>query len=323
MKRIFLKLFALVFLGTLAPLPRAGIAIESENDALISWIDREWEYRYILIVDFDWKIMQGLVQEDWTKKPLDVANQNVAGYFNPTMVLVPAETGLPNASERAVLRLDIARDRTVQTKTLRGKTVEARLNRLRGIVLAPKGEAPPSFTIDIGTLFLGAYYTADPAYSPSICTDTDMKADPRLNGRYQKKFKADSEYPLHGINGNFGCREWAAQLYDSFRPYIDVTSYESGPDVTKPKKGGGYTVGPVTYIKPFIGFSRFQDAPKPVIGQHLGQWYCLTDCPANTTPGKIDDIKAWAAAQGWPVPQRPKNVRRFINRSPRSEDFEE
>jgi hypothetical protein len=60
-----------------------------------------------------------------------------------------------------------------------------------------------------------------------------------------------------------------------------------------------------------------------VIGQHLGQWYCLTDCPATTTPGKIDDIKAWAAAQGWPVPQRPKNVRRFINRSPRSEDFEE
>lgn len=319
MKRIFLKLFALISLGTLAPLLRAGIAIESENDSLISWIDREWEYRYLLIVDFDWKIGQVLVQEDWAKKPLDIANQDAAGHFNPTMVLVPSATGLPNASERAVLRLDIARDRTVQTKTLRGKTVEARLNRLRGIVLAPKGESPPSFTIRFGTLFLGAYYAADPAYSPSICTHLDMDAD----GRYQKKFKADSEYPLHGINGNFGCREWAAQLYDADRPYIDVTSYETGPDITKPKKNGKYSVGPVTYIKPFIGFSRFQDAPKPVIGQHLGQWYCITDCPAGTSPGKIDDINAWAAAQGWPVPKRPKNVRRYVNKSPGASDFED
>lgn len=288
-----------------------------------TWIDREWEYRYLLLVRDNWGLSQKLEQESWVKAPLDVANQYAEGHFNPSLILVPAATGHPDAAERAVLRLDVARDRTVLTPTLQGKIVEARLNRLEDIVLAPKGESPPSFTIDFGHLFLGAYYAANPAYTPSLCTSLDMEADPNFRGRYQKKFKADSKYLLQGSDGYFGCREWAAQLYDADRPYIDVTSYESGPDVTKPKKGGGYTVGPVTYIKPFIGFSRFQDAPKPVIGQHLGQWYCLTDCPANTTPGKIDDIKAWAAAQGWPVPQRPKNVRRFINRSPRSEDFEE
>lgn len=288
-----------------------------------TWIDREWEYRYLLFVRNRWDGMQKLEQGNWTNKPEGIANQFVEGHFNPSLILVPAATGHPDAAERAVLRLDVARDRTVLTPTLQGKTVEARLNRLEDIVLAPKDESHPSFTILFGQLFLGAYYAANPAYSPSLCTDLDMEADPNFDGRYQKKFKADSKYLLHGSDGYFGCREWAAQLYDADRPYIDVTSYESGPDVTKPKKGGGYTVGPVTYIKPFIGFSRFQDAPKPVIGQHLGQWYCLTDCPAATTPGKIENIKAWASAQGWPVPQRPKNVRRYINKPPDTSEFED
>jgi hypothetical protein len=208
-------------------------------------------------------------------------------------------------------------------QTLQGRIVEARLNRLEGIVLAPKGEFPPRFTIDFGALLRGAPYAADPSYSPSICSTLDMEADPHFTGRYQKKFKADSDSLLRGFEGYFGCREWAAQLYDENRPYIDVTSYERGPDITRPKKGGKYSVGPVTYIKPFMGFSRFQDAPKPVIGQHLGQWYCITDCPEGNAPGKIENIRLWAAKQGWPVPERPENVRSFINQKPDYEDFED
>jgi len=323
MQTIFGKLSILLSLGMFSSWLLAGVAIESEKDPLISWINREWEYRYLLVVRNGWEGIQKLVQREWIKKPLNIANQNIAGHFNPLFILIPESTVFPGWGMRPVLRLDITPDGTIQTATLQGKVVEAKLNRLEGIVLSPKGEFPPSFTIDFGTLFLGAPYAADPSYSPSICSTLDMEADSHFTGRYQKKFKADSDSLLRGFEGYFGCREWAAQLYDENRPYIDVTSYEWGPDITRPKKGGKYPVGPVTYIKPFIGFSRFQDAPKPVIGQHLGQWYCITDCPEGNAPGKIENIRLWAAKQGWPVPERPENVRRFINQKPDYEDFED
>ena len=71
-----------------------------------------------------------------------------------------------------------------------------------------------------------------------------------------------------------------------------------------------------TYIKAFLGFSRFDSPVKPVIGNHQGQWYCITDCPAGDAPGPIADIKAWAKRSGWPVPERPANVREFMNKAP-------
>jgi len=313
----------LFFLFLIPVVSYAGNVVVSENSRFVSWIDRDLDYRYLLVVENGWGMMQKLEQASWVKNPKGIANQQIEGHFNPSLILIPESKEFPGWGERAVLRLDVARNQTVHIPTLQGKVVELKLNQLERIVLAPKGESPPSFTIRFGQLFFGAPYAADPSYSPSICTGVDMQTDPNFKGRYQNKFKADSEYYLMGEDGYFGCREWAAQLYDENRPYIDVTSYEWGPDITRPKKGGKYPVGPVTYIKPFIGFSRFQDAPKPVIGQHLGQWYCITDCPEGNAPGKIENIRLWAAKQGWPVPERPENVRRFINQKPDYEDFED
>jgi hypothetical protein len=301
----------------------AGIAVKSERDPLVSWVDYGSNYRYLLILDFGWEISKKSVQDDWKYKPLDIANQHIAGYFDPSYFLIHESKKNPGLGDLSVLRLDINKDHFVQKLTLKRQVVEIRLNRLEQIVLAPVGESFPGFTIRVGQLFLGAPYATDPSYVPGICSGLDMQADPNFNGRYQKKFRADTNSILRGFEGYFGCREWAAQLYDENRPYIDVTSYEWGPDITRPKKGGKYPVGPVTYIKPFIGFSRFQDAPKPVIGQHLGQWYCITDCPEGNAPGKIENIRLWAAKQGWSVPERPENVRRFINQKPDYEDFED
>lgn len=319
-KRIALGLVLLTLSGSCA---WAGNPIDSPNDPFITWIDREWEYRYLLVVEGRWKGMQKKQQDDWIKRPAHVANQQIEGHFDPTLQLIPPSEAMVNQDERNVLRLDVARDRTVLQPTLQGKTVEARLNDLRDIVLAAKGESSPSFTINFGTLFLGTYAAADPAYSPSICTNLDLETDTRYPGRYLKGYKADSDEGRSGHKGYFGCREWAAQLYDRDRPYIDVTSYEWGPDFDKPEKKGKYPVGAVAYIKPFIGFSRFQDAPKPVIGKDRQQWYCLTDCPEGTTPGKIDDIASWAKTRGWPVPKRPKNVRQYINKEMEAIDYRE
>jgi hypothetical protein len=111
---------------------------------------------------------------------------------------------------------------------------------------------------------------------------------------YGKLFKPDE------FSTTFGCREWAYQLYDDARPYIDVTSYVP--------KGKTFEHG--TYIREFIGWGRFGDK-KPIIGKHRAVWYCLYDCPNGEQPGPIADIKAWAQKNGWPVPKPPTKVPTF------------
>ena len=136
------------------------------------------------------------------------------------------------------------------------------------------------------------FYFADWRYvpgadyiSPAVCAGHD-------DARYRPQWQAVVNYM-----GNFGCREWTAQLYDKERPYIDVTSYE-GRDM---------------YIAPHVGWSRFEDPPKPVIGRHGRVWLCLHECPAGEQPGIIPDIKKWAAKHGFPLPKRPARQPEFPN----------
>lgn len=173
-------------------------------------------------------------------------------------------------------------------------------------------EGNPPYVINFAEFFMGAPEAADPRYSPSMCSTLHGDTvPPEQGGRYGIPSKKDTWYPSRF----FGCREWAAQLYDTNRPYIDVTSYDMQEDYDKaPDKHGKYPLKPVTYIKPFIGFSRFTDPAKPVIGKYGEQWYYVTDCPAGDAPGEIPDIKAWATRSGWTVPQRPKNPRAFMNK---------
>jgi hypothetical protein len=111
---------------------------------------------------------------------------------------------------------------------------------------------------------------------------------------YGSLFKAD-EYST-----TFGCREWASQLYDPARPYIDVTSYVPVARSTSYE----------SFIRPFIGWARAGDK-KPVIGKHESAWYCLHDCPGDDRPGVILDISRWAAANGWKTPKPPTKVPTF------------
>lgn len=107
-----------------------------------------------------------------------------------------------------------------------------------------------------------------------------------MDTRYKRGFSA-KEY---SVDGNFGCREWGYYLQNNEIPYIDVTSY--GKDKT-------------TYIRPVIGWGRFDVPPKPIIGKHGKVWVCLHECPDGDAPGIIPNIKVWAKKHGWPVPKQP------------------
>jgi hypothetical protein len=58
------------------------------------------------------------------------------------------------------------------------------------------------------------------------------------------------------------------------------------------------------FIGECVGWSRFTDPPKPVIGLHRKTWLCLHDCPSGEKPGVIRNIKAWTAKHQFPMPER-------------------
>ncbi|WP_434516299.1 hypothetical protein AB6Q56_06615 [Dechloromonas sp. ARDL1] len=109
--------------------------------------------------------------------------------------------------------------------------------------------------------------------------------------------------------GSFGCREWSYYLQSDKHPYIDVTSY------------GKDQFGPYSYIRPILGWGRFDIPPKPVIGKHGKVWVCLHECPNGEAPGIIPDIKAWAKANNWPVPKPPKKQPMFPDREFKRGEF--
>ena len=128
-------------------------------------------------------------------------------------------------------------------------------------------------------------------WAPGLCSNNDT---PDPLSKTNTGYLYGPAYTAHEYAGTFGCREWAYQLYDPDRPYIDVTSYMPA------KVKSEYR----TYIRDFIGWARFGDK-KPVIGRHGNDWYCLFDCPNDEPPGHIEDIKLWAAKNGWPAPKPP------------------
>ena len=146
---------------------------------------------------------------------------------------------------------------------------------------------------------IGHWLISSPAGSkekitPALCLEQEMPTeDNRASKNYRYGTKFDWQFRA---SEHFGCREWAHQLYDEKRPYIDVTAY-SLPD----------TDG---VIGKFIGWARTGDK-KPVIGKQSSVWLCLHDCPDNEKPGVIPDIKVWAAKRGWSVPLPPTKAPTF------------
>jgi hypothetical protein len=122
--------------------------------------------------------------------------------------------------------------------------------------------------------------------SPAVCDGFD-----------QFRYKTDDPKAKDSIGG-FGCREWSAQMQNSDQPYIDVTSYYDAE----------YHV-----VSGIVGWSGFENKPKPIIGKHMTTWICLHECPRGEEPGIIHDIQAWSRKHGFPLPKPPERQPEYPN----------
>lgn len=260
-----------------------------------AWIDRPWEARYFLFVD---------ASDMWKSRQARAAKNNAAEgasyfwwyeFFDPVAIVAAKPSEFLGSQDFAVVAIEFDKQGFVTTKHSHKGLLRGRLNESLNITLSA-GEEPNARLYKLGKWFTGLGDVSI-HWAPGLCSvgqqpdAAQVRSDTYLYGRL---FKATE------FSTTFGCREWAYQLYDDERPYIDVTSYVP--------KGKTFEHG--SYIREFIGWARFGDK-KPVIGKHEDAWYCLYDCPGGERPGKIADIQAWAVRNGWAAPRPPTKAPAF------------
>jgi hypothetical protein len=247
-----------------------------------TWIDRPWEIRYVLFADeVRRRQSKNTVAREFNAEQDAPGKEGIylsaAALFKPT-----ATIAAPGRESISVVLLAFDRaGHIVNHKGALGK-MSAKRNMLDVLVLI-YDDAPGARPYDLADWAQGI--PGDVTFSPAVCSSSyDMR-------RYQPG------WDIEHFAGNFGCREWTAQLYAREQPYIDVTSYSP--------RGA--------FIGELIGWSRFEDPPKPVIGKHGATWLCLHECPSGEKPGVIPDIRAWTAKHGYPMPERPRKQPLYPN----------
>lgn len=255
------------------------------------WIERPWEARYILFAT---------TAHSWSLRHARAAKNNAQPSqtyffweaFFDAAAKIDAPVGSVLDEALVVVPIEFDQQGFVLTTHSHAGRLRGRINRLRYVTLS-SGDEPDTRNYNLGIWFTGLGDVSTD-WAPGFCDELHVPNAALVRSElylYGRLFKPDE------FSTTFGCREWAYQLYDRERPYIDVTSYVP--------KGETYPHG--SYIREFIGWARFEDH-KPVIGKHGNNWYCLHDCPKDGKPGPIPDIRAWAQANGWPVPKRPKRM---------------
>lgn len=282
----------------MAQTPQA--APDQERPGRITWIERPWNTRYVIYVEAErgWQSMKRAAIALNAKQANRESKRRFFSWeevFEPNHVVRTNAPDLLGNRNLAVVVVFFDPEGIVTSPHSSGTPLRGRINQTRYLGLSDGEELEARF-YGVAQWFTGIG-DASTHWAPAFCNGYQMpdavtvKSDDYL---YGKLFKPYPHTPL------FGCREWAYQLYDSERPYIDVTSYELGPK-GKPPKG---------QIREFMGWARFGD-DKPIIGTHEGDWYCLHDCPGGDAPGLIPDIKAWARRFGWRPPVPPTRVPTF------------
>jgi hypothetical protein len=256
---------------------------EGEESGAYSYSTRPWPLRYFIYVDeaglmkrFNVKLVE---MNAHIEKGVDNAVYRSFEEFFPPEIAISTPT-----KQIGVVILTFSRSGALLSPEFNRFHFTAARTNLGNLVLLKNGignssEKPYHF----------AYWWELPGkhiMSPAVCTIID-------DFRYVTDNPKNKEYI-----GGFGCREWSAQLQDESQPYIDVTSYlEDGDNI----------------ISDFIGWSGFEDKPKPVIGKHLTTWICLHECPAGEKPGIIENMHAWTKKHGFPMPKQPARQPEFPN----------
>lgn len=267
-----------------AVLTLSSLSVSAANTlpASRTWLDRPWEIRYVLFAE-----EAGTRQSKIRAARSFNAEQNASGkktiHRSAAALLEPAVTlAVPGKEAITVVLLEFDHaGRIVKQKGTLGK-MSAKRNMLGTLVLI-RDDAPGATP----------YYFAD--WSQGI--PGDVTFSPAVCSSYNDRYRYQDDWSINDPAGNFGCREWTAQLYTRDQPYIDVTSYSPHG----------------TFIGELVGWSRFEDPPKPVIGRHGKTWLCLHECPDGEMPGVIPDIRAWTAKHGYPMPERPRKQPLYPN----------
>ncbi len=264
------------------------------RDGQHTWIDRPWDIRYFLKVEdaHHWAAAQKRATERNGRAGRIFYDVDEILETTTVVRATPSDTFGPQ--DFAVMAVEFDSNGMVKSGTKQGG-LRGRLNRLQYLVLA-MGDEPDARTYNLAHWFTGLG-DASVHWSPAFCLGSQKPDAAMVRSAtylYGSLFKADE------FSTTFGCREWAFQLYDPARPYVDVTSYLP-QDSSSTRQG---------FIRPFIGWARAGDR-KPIIGKHGASWYCLRDCPGDASPGLIPDIAEWAKANGWRTPKPPTKVPTF------------
>ena len=278
-------------LAVLLGLATACAQTTPNNGRRIDWLSKPWELRYVFYVTADWPLEALTLQRRVANAGPGKLRREWDELFVPTSFHQSREKWAKPGDGLSVVLIEFGRDGKVVSPHRAESALHGRIDDLLYVTLTP-GDRMTQRRYPLGEWFTGLGDVST-HWAPGLCDVNAMPSpfsDTDTGYLYGPKFNALPPTPT------FGCREWAYQLDDPGRPYIDITSYYSkkaDPD------------GPGSYVYKTMGWARFSDAPKPVIGKHEADWFCLHECPAGAAPGLIPDIKAWAAQQGWPVPKRP------------------
>jgi hypothetical protein len=286
-------LFALCIFASVAQAQSPARASPQESP----WINRPWSLRYVLYITDQggWESAQRVakkINDEPRSKYFSWESFFSASAFIP----IPKKIGTIEKG-LTVVPIEFDQNGKVTTPHTSPTPLHGKLTNTLKISLVD-GDADKHRQSILGVWFTGLGDVST-HWAPALCDSNEQPdaAQIRSDGYlYGRLFKATP------FSKTFGCREWAYQLYDNSRPYIDVTSYVP--------KDEFYPHG--TYIRDFMGWARFGDK-KPIIGKHEATWYCLYDCPKGEAPGPIADIQAWASANGWRVPKRPAKSPTFVD----------
>jgi hypothetical protein len=235
------------------------------------WLPRPWEIRYLLFVgNAD---MQRLHYKN-AKIRNARAGPDAAIYLDSGELFVPQM--IYRTTDRdpvSIVFIQFDRSGVVLTENTRRRALIGKRNMLDDVVLH-EPESTDLRPYDLAKWSEGI--PGDMSFSPAVCVYVD-------EDRYLENWDKTS------LAGNFGCREWTAQMRERDRPYIDVTTYIRG----------------YNFIGEFVGWATFDDPPKPVIGMQGKTWLCLHDCPDGKAPGVIHNFKGWLKKHHYPMPERP------------------
>lgn len=298
---IGLALIIVLTLPALADNPEVSPTNEKLNPWVEHWLKRKWEFRYwIKFAGGEWNGMQRSATRR-NKAKENAPSQNELEIFSENEVL-KSSLSLWTFGEKEisnVVPIEFSEDGKVieplqSVRPLRGQL--ASIGRSFSLMLS-EGKLRRDRQYELSEWFHG-FGDSSIDWAPTFCSGDEMAGtSPSTDEFYKYGPKFNPNNPVKPI---FGCREWAYQLYDDARPYIDVTSYTLK---TKTHPHG-------TYIREFIGWARFGDK-KPVIGKDANTWYCLYDCPNNEEPGHIADIHIWTGRFGWSIPKAPSKAPTF------------